>query len=76
MDERIRGRRIYVTSEQVAQKFGVHTRIDALEMSLRTMVEDYNRLVGSLPERSPLRGMVEGMFGKAPEVAKQILETR
>lgn len=53
---------------------GVRRRVDALELSLRSMLEGYDRLVQVMPEGSTARRLAQGSFMQAPEVARLILE--
>jgi len=51
---------------------GIRTDIDAMRLALAAMLGGYERLLATTPERS--RGVIDGAFGKSPEVCKQILE--
>lgn len=48
-------------------------RVDDLELALRAMVEGYERLIRVMPEGTLAHRMAAGSFGKAPEVARQVL---
>lgn len=66
--ERIRHRRAFLDRAP--------SRADDLELALRAMVESYERLMRVMPEGTASHRLAAGSFGKAPEVARQILEGR
>lgn len=51
---------------------GIRTDIEAMRLALAAMLGGYERLLATTPERS--WSVIDGAFGKSPEVAKQILE--
>ena len=51
---------------------GIRTDIDAMRLALAAMLGGYERLLATTPERS--RPVIDGAFGKSPEVCRQILE--
>ncbi|OIR02599.1 hypothetical protein GALL_153130 [mine drainage metagenome] len=56
------------------KRLGAPRREDALQMALVTMVESYERALATLPRGSAARAMVDGAFGKSPEISRQVLE--
>ena len=60
-------------SAPLLAELGVQRRSDALELSLVTMLECYERLLRTLPA-GMLRAQIAGVFGKAPEIAQRILK--
>lgn len=51
---------------------GIRTDIDAMRLALAAMLGGYERLLATTPERS--RPVIDGAFGKSPDVCRQILE--
>lgn len=65
------------TSDQVRDllaDIGVRAKPDALALALVTMCECYERAARVFPRGSVAAGMLDGAFGKAPEVSRRILE--
>jgi len=54
------------------KEVGIRTDIDAMRLALAAMLGGYERLLATTPERS--RPVIDGAFGKSPEVCRKILE--
>lgn len=59
---------------QFLSDHGVRRPQDATSLALVTMLECYERALATMPKGSIQRAMVVGAFGKAPEIARKVLE--
>ena len=59
---------------QFLKTLGAPRSSDALQMALTTMLEGYEKAVATLPPGSVARTVVEGAFGRAPEISRKVLE--
>lgn len=61
------------TRMEMLRQIGALTGADATHMSLVTMLECYERAVATAPHGTFARAVIDGAFGKAPEVARRAL---
>lgn len=54
-------------------RIGLAERTDQLTLALRTLLTGHDRLMQALPPNSPVRGLAEGSFGRAPQLCREIL---
>lgn len=59
---------------QIARAHGIAGSVEALCLALEAMLAGYDQSMLTLPEGSQSRVLVEGAFGKSPELARAILD--
>lgn len=59
---------------RIARAHGIAGSVEALCLALEAMLGGYDQSMLTLPEGSSYRALVEGAFGKSPELARAILD--
>ncbi len=57
-----------------ARALGIAGSVEALCLALEAMLGGYDQAMRTLPKDSPYRALVEGAFGRVPEVSRSILD--
>lgn len=57
-----------------ARSVGIAGDVEAMQLALAAMLGGYQQLLRTIPEGSQARALVDGAFGRSPEVAQKILE--
>lgn len=57
-----------------ARTVGIAGDVEAMQLALAAMLGSYQQLLRTIPEGSQARALVDGAFGRSPEVAQKILE--
>lgn len=56
-------------------RIGIAARTEQLTLGIQGLLAGYDKLLRSLPTASTARGLVEGSFGKSPELCRELLKT-
>lgn len=59
---------------QRARSVGIAGDVEAMQLALAAMLGGYQQLLRTIPEGTQARALIDGAFGRSPEVAKKILE--
>ncbi len=59
---------------QRARSVGIAGDVESMQLALAAMLGGYQQLLRTVPEGSQARVLIEGAFGRSPEVAQKILE--
>ncbi len=57
-----------------ARSVGIAGEIESMQLALAAMLGGYQQLLRTIPEGSQARALIDGAFGRSPEVAQKILE--
>ena len=67
-------RRNTETVLQRARSVGIAGDVEAMQLALAAMLGGYQQQLRTIPEGSQARALVDGAFGRSPEVSQKILE--
>ena len=57
-----------------ARSVGIAGDLEAMQLALAAMLGGYQQLLRTIPEGTQARALIDGAFGRTPEVAVKILD--